>query len=64
MTDNFIQVNKVSCVQGAYPDHLLSEWDKYDKRKRSENDRPGRKLQELFWLFLSLFLLFLAKLLA
>ena len=44
MTDNFIQVNKVSCLQGAYPDHLLSEWDKYDKRKQSENDRPGSNL--------------------
>ncbi|XP_041477088.1 uncharacterized protein LOC121425155 [Lytechinus variegatus] len=40
MTTNFIGVNRVSCVKGSYPKKLLDEWDKYDDRKTSENDRP------------------------
>ncbi|XP_014665190.1 PREDICTED: uncharacterized protein LOC106807388 [Priapulus caudatus] len=39
-TPNFTTVRRVSCVQGAYPSKLLQEWDSYNKRKGSENDRP------------------------
>ncbi|XP_033633404.1 uncharacterized protein LOC117294957 [Asterias rubens] len=39
-TGGFIQVNSVSCVQGSYPDRLLTLWDEYKARKASENDRP------------------------
>ena len=31
----------VSLVKGKYPAHLLKEWDSYNKKKGSENDRPG-----------------------
>ncbi|XP_072024895.1 serine/threonine-protein kinase haspin-like [Amphiura filiformis] len=39
-SNNYIGVNNVSCVQGRYPETLLTQWDKYDSRKGSENDRP------------------------
>lgn len=29
------------CVQGCYPPEFLKAWDAFDKRKGSENDRPG-----------------------
>ncbi|XP_046361174.2 uncharacterized protein LOC124138512 [Haliotis rufescens] len=39
-TPNFCRVNSVACVQGRYPDHLLAQWDIYNKKRKSENDRP------------------------
>ncbi|XP_071498950.1 uncharacterized protein [Diadema antillarum] len=39
-SSNFIQVNRVACVRGSYPKKLLDEWDKFDRKKTSENDRP------------------------
>ncbi|GFR82731.1 serine/threonine-protein kinase haspin-like [Elysia marginata] len=39
-SSNFCQVNRVSCVKGAFPLPLLQQWDEYAKRKKSENDRP------------------------
>ncbi|CAG5127607.1 unnamed protein product, partial [Candidula unifasciata] len=39
-TSNFCQVNRVSCVKGAFPSKLLEQWDVYNLKKDSENDRP------------------------
>ncbi|XP_064602615.1 uncharacterized protein LOC135468346 [Liolophura sinensis] len=39
-TDNFVTVQRVSCVQGKYPELLLQLWDEYNNNKESENERP------------------------
>ncbi|XP_067656561.1 uncharacterized protein [Haliotis asinina] len=39
-TPNFCRVNSVACVQGCYPEQLLAQWDIYNKKRKSENDRP------------------------
>ncbi|XP_050970675.1 uncharacterized protein LOC127168133 [Labeo rohita] len=39
-TDGFIGLNNLHCVRGRYPDDLLKAWDKFDRQKGSENDRP------------------------
>ncbi|XP_050398344.1 serine/threonine-protein kinase haspin [Patella vulgata] len=39
-TENFCQVNSVCCVKGAYPKQLLKQWDDYNEKSGSENDRP------------------------
>lgn len=39
-TTGFVQVLNVRLVQGQYPAHLLDQWDDYDVRQVSENDRP------------------------
>lgn len=41
-TDGFVNVKRVSCVQGAYPLHLIDEWELYrDNRvEGSDNDHP------------------------
>ncbi|XP_066574179.1 uncharacterized protein haspin isoform X2 [Amia ocellicauda] len=39
-TDGFITLNNLHCVRGSYPELLLKAWDKFDKQKTSENDRP------------------------
>ncbi|XP_051558307.1 uncharacterized protein LOC127443631 isoform X2 [Myxocyprinus asiaticus] len=40
-TDGFIGLNNLHCVRGRYPKALLKAWDKFDRQKGSENDRPG-----------------------
>ncbi|KAK7161866.1 hypothetical protein R3I94_004510 [Phoxinus phoxinus] len=39
-TDGFIGLNNLHCVRGRYPEALLKAWDKFDRQKGSENDRP------------------------
>uniref|UniRef100_A0A671LWS9 Serine/threonine-protein kinase haspin n=1 Tax=Sinocyclocheilus anshuiensis TaxID=1608454 RepID=A0A671LWS9_9TELE len=39
-TDGFIGLNNLHCVRGHYPEALLKAWDKFDRQKGSENDRP------------------------
>ncbi|XP_061460752.1 serine/threonine-protein kinase haspin [Rhineura floridana] len=39
-TSGFISLYSVHCVQGAYPDQLLTAWDEYHRVRESENDRP------------------------
>ncbi|KAF7686912.1 hypothetical protein HF521_015305 [Silurus meridionalis] len=39
-TSGFIGLINLHCVQGCYPITLLKAWDKFDKEKGSENDRP------------------------
>ncbi|XP_016111219.1 uncharacterized protein [Sinocyclocheilus grahami] len=39
-TDSFIGLNNLHCVRGCYPEALLKAWDKFDRQKGSENDRP------------------------
>ncbi|XP_043919386.1 serine/threonine-protein kinase haspin [Protopterus annectens] len=39
-TDGFVTLHSVHCVKGSYPSHLLKAWDKFDKERGSENDRP------------------------
>jgi hypothetical protein len=40
---NFIVAHRLGICSGAYPKKLLDAWDAHDRRKRSENDRPGRR---------------------
>ncbi|KAI5607330.1 serine/threonine-protein kinase haspin isoform X2, partial [Silurus asotus] len=39
-TSGFIGLINLHCVRGCYPITLLKAWDKFDKEKGSENDRP------------------------
>uniref|UniRef100_A0AAV2LIR1 Serine/threonine-protein kinase haspin n=1 Tax=Knipowitschia caucasica TaxID=637954 RepID=A0AAV2LIR1_KNICA len=39
-TSGFIGLRDLHCVKGAYPPEFLKAWDKFDKVKGSENDRP------------------------
>ncbi|XP_038070944.1 uncharacterized protein LOC119739891 isoform X2 [Patiria miniata] len=39
-TGGFITVNGVSYCRGCYPEKLLDQWNEYNNRKESENDRP------------------------
>jgi serine/threonine-protein kinase haspin len=42
ITDGFVNVKRVTCVKGVYPQHLIDEWDIYNDSylKRSENENP------------------------
>ncbi|XP_052101865.1 serine/threonine-protein kinase haspin-like [Mytilus californianus] len=51
-TDNFCEVNSVSCVKGKYPRELLKQWDMFHTEKESQNDRPDVFTdQQLFIVF-------------
>lgn len=39
-TSGFIGLRDLHCVKGCYPPEFLNAWDKFDKQKHSENDRP------------------------
>ncbi|XP_072319733.1 serine/threonine-protein kinase haspin [Eucyclogobius newberryi] len=39
-TSGFIGLRDLHCVKGGYPTEFLNAWDKFDKQKGSENDRP------------------------
>ncbi|XP_071947659.1 serine/threonine-protein kinase haspin-like isoform X2 [Antedon mediterranea] len=39
-TDHFIEVKGVHCCRGQFLPELLREWDAFDEKKGSENDRP------------------------
>ncbi|XP_068178237.1 serine-rich adhesin for platelets [Antennarius striatus] len=39
-TLGFIGLNTLHCVKGCYPPDFLKAWDRFDKLKGSENDRP------------------------
>lgn len=45
-TDGFVNVKRVTCVRGAYPQHLIDEWELYrdNRAEGSDNDHP-----ELFY---------------
>ncbi|KAF8371682.1 hasp-1, partial [Pristionchus pacificus] len=40
-TSTFIPLVQCHVVKGNYPDELLREWDEYDRKKGSENNRPS-----------------------
>lgn len=42
VTDGFVNVKRVTCVQGAYPQHLVDEWELYRDNRAggSDNDHP------------------------
>lgn len=40
MSSTFITVRSVTCIQDEYPSHLISEWDRWNDKHTSENDRP------------------------
>uniref|UniRef100_A0A034WWX7 non-specific serine/threonine protein kinase n=1 Tax=Bactrocera dorsalis TaxID=27457 RepID=A0A034WWX7_BACDO len=39
-TCGFVNVRKVACVKGQYPQHFIKLWEIFDKDKGSENDHP------------------------
>nr|XP_020457852.1 serine/threonine-protein kinase haspin-like [Monopterus albus] len=39
-THGFIGLDDLHCVQGCYPPDFLKAWDRFDRQKVSENDRP------------------------
>lgn len=41
-TDGFVNVRRVTCVKGAYPQHLIDEWELFrdNRPEGSENDHP------------------------
>ncbi|KAG9476300.1 hypothetical protein GDO78_003064 [Eleutherodactylus coqui] len=39
-TSGFIQLHIAHCVQGSYPQELLSAWDTFAEDKGTENERP------------------------
>lgn len=42
VTDGFVNVKRVTCVKGAYPQHLIEAWEIFNDEtlKGSENDHP------------------------
>lgn len=42
VTDGFVNVKRVTCVKGSYPQHLIDEWENYNDShfSGSENDHP------------------------
>ncbi|XP_062575539.1 uncharacterized protein LOC134237467 [Saccostrea cucullata] len=51
-TQNFCEVQRVSCIKGRYPSKLLSEWNTFHEEKGSENDNPDMfKEDQLFIMF-------------
>ncbi|XP_037960489.1 serine/threonine-protein kinase haspin homolog [Teleopsis dalmanni] len=40
-TIGFVKINRVTCVKGKYPTHLVNLWEAYDEEKTSENDHPA-----------------------
>ncbi|XP_004524206.1 putative serine/threonine-protein kinase haspin homolog isoform X1 [Ceratitis capitata] len=40
ITSGFVNVKKIACVKGKYPQHLQKLWESFDKEKGSENDHP------------------------
>ncbi|XP_041127658.1 uncharacterized protein LOC121327584 [Polyodon spathula] len=51
-TEGFITLLDLHCVKGLYPEPLLKAWDKFDKWKNSENDRPDCFEQDQLFLIL------------
>ncbi|XP_069781214.1 uncharacterized protein haspin isoform X2 [Narcine bancroftii] len=49
-TDGFIYVHSVHCVKDSYPQELLEAWDKYNRTKVSENDRPDELQNEQLYI--------------
>jgi serine/threonine-protein kinase haspin len=39
-TDGFVNVKRVTCVQGAYPQHLIDLWELYRDNYGTDNDHP------------------------
>lgn len=41
-TDGFVNVKRVTCVRGAYPQHLIDEWELFrdNRAEGSDNDHP------------------------
>ena len=41
-TDGFVNVKRVTCVQGAYPPHLIAKWELFqdNRAEGSDNDHP------------------------
>ncbi|XP_033891521.3 uncharacterized protein LOC117421341 [Acipenser ruthenus] len=52
-TDGFITLHDLHCAKGLYPEPLLKAWDKFDKRRNSENDRPDFFEQDQLFLILA-----------
>ncbi|RXM27361.1 Serine/threonine-protein kinase haspin [Acipenser ruthenus] len=46
-------VSNLHCAKGLYPEPLLKAWDKFDKRRNSENDRPDFFEQDQLFLILA-----------
>ncbi|CAO1394738.1 unnamed protein product [Diamesa tonsa] len=52
MTNGFVNVKKITCVQGVYPAHLIDLWELYRDNSDTENDHPDVFLDDqLFIVF-------------
>lgn len=49
-TFGFICLHSVHCVKDSYPAELLKAWDKYNRIKTSENDRPDELQNEQLYI--------------
>uniref|UniRef100_UPI00398EB541 serine/threonine-protein kinase haspin isoform X2 n=1 Tax=Pristiophorus japonicus TaxID=55135 RepID=UPI00398EB541 len=49
-TVGFISIYSVHCVKDSYPLELLKAWDKYNRTKTSENDRPDELQNEQLYI--------------
>ncbi|XP_059190722.1 uncharacterized protein haspin [Centropristis striata] len=52
MTQGFIGLKDLHCVQGCYPPDFMKAWDTFDQRKGSENDRPDFFVKDQLFLIL------------
>ncbi|XP_058790590.1 uncharacterized protein MAL13P1.304 [Phymastichus coffea] len=53
-TNDFVEVNRIMCVIGKYPEKLINLWDAYDEAKKSENDRPSMFEKNQLYIILEL----------
>ncbi|XP_067845477.1 uncharacterized protein haspin [Heptranchias perlo] len=49
-TVGFISLYSTHCVKDSYPPELLKAWDKYNRTKTSENDRPDESQNEQLYI--------------
>lgn len=55
-TDGFVNVKRVTCIRGAYPEHLIDEWELYrdNRSEGSDNDHPAVFLNDQLYVVFEL----------